>query len=159
MKRIVIATALLGFGLSAHAAKYTIDPMHTYPNFTISHLGFSTMHGTFTKTKGSLEMDRAAGKGKVEISIDTSSIWTGFHKRDDHLKSPDFFNAVEFPEITFKSTNVKFNGDSKAKVTGDLTIMGVTKSTTPICDHFSVSWNHEFCLVDVLAPISAPIHI
>lgn len=130
MKKILIAACLTGMAMGAQAASYKIDPTHTYPNFTISHLGFSTLHGTFTNTKGTLEMDRAAGTGKVDITIDAASVFTGFGKRDDHLRSPDFFNVVEFPEITFKSTNVKFNGDSSAKVTGDLTIMGKTLPVT-----------------------------
>lgn len=127
MKKILLAACLTGLAFGAQAASYKIDPTHTYPNFTISHLGFSTMHGMFTKSKGSLEMDRSAGTGSVNITIDAASVFTGFKKRDDHLRSPDFFNVVEFPTITFKSTKVKFAG-SGAKVTGDLTIMGKTKS-------------------------------
>jgi len=114
---------------TAYAASYTIDPTHTYPNFTVSHLGYSTMHGQFAKTKGTLEYDKASGEGSVDIVIDAASIYTGFKKRDDHLRSPDFFNVVEFPEITFKSTSAKL-GSTGGKVTGDLTIMGVTKSIT-----------------------------
>lgn len=112
---------------STFAASYEIDPAHTYPNFTVSHLGFSTMHGRFGKTKGTLEMDIDKGTGSVNIVIDTASINTGFKKRDDHLRSPDFFNAVEFPEITFKSTKATFTGKTKAKIDGKLTIKGVTK--------------------------------
>jgi len=112
---------------STFAANYKIDPTHTYPNFTIDHLGFSTMHGRFGKTTGSFDMDIDKGTGSVNIVIETASINTGFKKRDDHLRSPDFFNAVEFPEITFKSTNVKFNGKTKATIDGKLTIKGVTK--------------------------------
>ncbi len=126
---------LLGLGMSlallgnANATSYKIDPTHTYPNFTVSHLGYSTMHGQFAKTKGTLEMDRSAGTGSVNIVIDAASIYTGFKKRDDHLRSPDFFNVVEFPEITFKSTSVKLN-DKTGTVKGKLTIMGVTKEVT-----------------------------
>jgi len=72
-------------------------------------------------------MDRAKGTGSVTIVIDVASIDTGFKKRDDHLRSPDFFNAVEFPEITFKSTKITFKGKG-ATLVGDLTIKGVTKS-------------------------------
>ncbi|MDH5258322.1 MAG: YceI family protein [Gammaproteobacteria bacterium] len=114
---------------TANAASYDIDPTHTYPNFTVSHLGFSTMHGQFGSTKGSLEMDLSAGTGSVDIVIDAASIYTGFKKRDDHLRSPDFFNVVEYPEITFKSTSAKLSGNS-GTVKGDLTIMGVTKNVT-----------------------------
>jgi len=89
--------------LSALAAdSYTIDPAHTYPHFTISHLGFSTMHGRFDSTSGKVTLDRAAKTGSVEVSIQTASVNTGFAKRDDHLRSPDFFNAAEFPKISYK---------------------------------------------------------
>lgn len=134
MKKVILASLLLMLitGLTAGyamAAKYKIDPAHTYPNFTINHLGFSTMHGHFAKTKGSLEYDQASGTGSVNITIDASSIYTGFAKRDKHLRSPDFFNTVEFPDITFKSTSASLKGGS-GKVEGKLTIMGVTKDVT-----------------------------
>jgi len=127
MKKTVILISALLLPVGSMAASYTIDPNHTYPNFTIDHLGFSTLHGRFGKTTGKLNLDQAKGTGSVDIVIDVASINTGFKKRDDHLRSPDFFNAVEFPEITFKSTKVTFQGKG-ATVVGDLTIMGVTKS-------------------------------
>lgn len=117
--------------VSAHAAEsYTIDPFHTYPNFEINHLGFSTMHGRFGKTEGKLTIDWANNTGTVDIVIDAASIDTGMKKRDDHLRSPDFLNAAEFPEITYKSTKVKINDDKTARVDGNLTIMGVTRPVT-----------------------------
>lgn len=109
---------------------YTIDPSHTYPYFRINHLGFSTLNGRFNSTKGTIEMDLSAKTASVNIVIDAASVDTAWAKRDKHLRSPDFLNVVEFPKITFKSTQVTFNGKSKATVIGDLTIMGVTKSTT-----------------------------
>ena len=129
MKKALLLIAVLMLPTSVFAASYTLDPTHTYPNFTISHLGFSTMHGRFDKTSGKLEMDREKGTGYVEVVIDAASIDTGMKKRDDHLRSPDFFNAMEFPEIIFKSTKVMFKGKG-ATVTGDLTIMGVTRSVS-----------------------------
>ena len=115
--------------LPAAADSYSIDPSHTYPNFKIDHLGFSTLYGRFGKTSGRISMDRAQGGGSVDIVIDAASIDTGHAKRDDHLRSPDFFNVIEFPQITFKSNTVKYVGDG-ASVTGDLTILGVTRSVT-----------------------------
>ena len=110
--------------MASLAADYEIDPAHTYPNFTISHLGFSTMHGQFAKTSGMIQMDMEKKTGAVDITIDAASIYTGHQKRDDHLRSPDFLNVVEFPEITYKSTSVKFQGKDKATVEGDLTRHG-----------------------------------
>ena len=128
MKKILLTIALM-LPITGMAASYTIDPTHTYPNCTINHLGFSTLHGRFGKTTGTLNMDQAKGTGSVSIVIDAASIDTGFKKRDDHLRSPDFFNVVEFPELTFKSTKVTFKGNG-ATLVGDLTIKGVTKSVS-----------------------------
>lgn len=127
MKNILLVIVLTAVYSVAMADDYTIDPAHTYPNFTVSHLGFSTSHGRFGKTSGSLSIDLAKSTGSVDIVIDAASIDTGFKKRDDHLRGPDFFNVQEFPTITFKSTKVIFK-DKGAVVTGDLTIKGVTKS-------------------------------
>ena len=130
MKKLIIGGLVLLFSAShVLAASYKIDSTHTYPNFTINHLGFSTMHGHFAKTKGTLEYDQAAGTGSVDITVDAASVYTGFKKRDDHLRSPDFFNVVEFPEITFKSSKASLKGGS-GTVDGKLTIMGVSKNVT-----------------------------
>lgn len=116
------------------AASYTIDPAHTYPHFAISHLGFSTMHGRFNKTTGKLDIDLEKKTGAVDITIDAASVDTGFPKRDDHLRTPDFFNVAEFPEIKYKSTKVTITGDNAATVEGNLTITGVTKPVTLTVD-------------------------
>src|SRR5210317_799712 len=129
MKKMLLAIVLYMITMPVFADSYTIDPKHTYPNFKINHLGFSTMHGRFDKTTGTLEMDRAKGTGSVNIVVDMASVNTGDKKRDDHLRSPDFFNAVEFPTMNFKSTKVEYKGKG-AVVTGSLTIKGVTKSVT-----------------------------
>jgi len=136
---IIISIAL---PLSAMAAdNYTIDPAHTYPNFTISHLGFSTMHGRFDRTSGKVTLDRAAKTGSVEVAIETASISTGFAKRDEHLRGPDFFNAAEFPNISYKSTAVHFKGDTPVSVDGNLTISGVSKPVTLKIDAFNCGTN------------------
>ena len=129
MQKFALFLVSLSLSLSAFAApeSYTIDPNHTFPNFTVNHLGFSTMRGRFNKSSGKLTLDRAAKTGSVELSIDTASVDTGFQKRDDHLRSPDFFNAQEFPAMTFKSTAVKFDGDKPSSVDGNLTLLGVSK--------------------------------
>lgn len=128
--------------LSALAAdSYTIDPSHTYPHFSISHLGFSTLQGRFDKTSGKVMLDRASKTGTVDITIDAASISTGLAKRDDHLKSPDFFNAAEFPSITFKSSVLKFSGDTPVSVQGNLTLLGVTKPVTLTIDSFKCGTN------------------
>lgn len=131
---LLLTTALIT-PVSVMADSYTIDPTHTYPNFTINHLGFSNVHGRFGKTEGTLTIDQEKGMGSVSVTVDTASVDTGFKKRDDHLRSPDFFNVNEFPTMTYKSTKVTFNGKSAATVSGDLTLMGVTKPVTLAVDH------------------------
>lgn len=122
----VLLFASLPFVASA-ADSYVIDPQHTYAHFTVNHLGFSTMHGRFDKTGGKIILDRAAKSGSVDVTIDAASITTGLAKRDDHLRSPDFFNVAEFPILTYKSSAVKFKGDVPISVEGNLSLLGVTK--------------------------------
>lgn len=142
MKRNLI-TILLAASLpfSALAESYTVDSAHTFPHFSISHLGFSTMQGRFDRTSGKVTLDRAAKTGSVDISIEAASISTGFAKRDEHLKSPDFFNAVEFPAITYKSNSMKFKGDTPVSVEGSLTLLGVTKPVALSIDAFKCGTN------------------
>lgn len=116
------------FALPAIAAdSYTVDPSHTYPNFEINHLGFSTMHGRFGATTGKIVLDSAAKSGSIDITIDATSIDTGHAKRDTHLKSDEFFNVGKFPTLTYKATKLKFNGDKLAGADGELTLLGVSK--------------------------------
>ncbi len=137
MKNSLFLALALSFPLSGIAAdNYTIDPSHTFPNFTISHLGFSTMHGRFDKTSGTVTLDSKAKKGSIDITVDTASISTGHAKRDKHLRSPDFFNAAEFPTITYKSNAVHFDGDMPSMVDGTLTISGVSKPVKLEIDAF-----------------------
>ena len=131
MKKIIILAALATMPLNAViAADYAIDPGHTYVSFAVNHLGFSTMRGKFDRQSGSMQFDPGAKKASVMIEIDATSIDTGHDKRDAHLQSPDFLNAVENPTITFKSTAVTWSGSVLATVTGDLTILGVSKPVT-----------------------------
>ena len=131
MKKALLISALAVLPVSATLAdNYTVDPEHTYVSFAINHLGFSTMRGKFNKQSGTMSYDFAAKKASVTIEIDASSIDTGHEKRDAHLSSPDFLNVVENPTITFKSTKSSWNGIKLETVTGDLTILGVSKPVT-----------------------------
>ncbi len=131
MKKALLITALTVLPASAVLANsYTIDPGHTYVSFAINHLGFSTMRGKFNQQSGSLDYDPATKTAAVTIEIDAGSIDTGHAKRDKHLGSPDFLNAVENPTITFKSTKAGWSGDKLTSVTGNLTVMGVSKPVT-----------------------------
>ena len=131
MKRrpVVFAFLLtLIFPALASAAGWDIDPAHSRAGFKVRHLGISNVNGTFTKVSGVVNLDESdITKSTVEAVIDATSIDTGEPKRDEHLKSPDFFDVAKFPTLTFKSKKVEKAGEGKLKVTGDLTIRDVTK--------------------------------
>jgi polyisoprenoid-binding protein YceI len=138
-KNTVLAALALAVPLAATAAPetYVLDPYHTYPHFSVDHLGVSTLWGQFDKSSGKFTLDTAAKTGSVELVVETASLDTGDgdkgarpRARDEHLRSADFFNIAEFPQMTFKSTAVKFNGDAPAEVAGQLTLLGVTKPLT-----------------------------
>ncbi len=137
MRKTLLALAVFGFvsvsgERPARAAdSFAIDQAHTNIVFLINHLGYSRMIGQFQEFEGSLTFDEAnVGISALEIAIKTASVDTDHQKRDDHLRSPDFFNAAEFPEMTFKSTKVEKTGANTGKVTGDLTLLGATKPVT-----------------------------
>jgi polyisoprenoid-binding protein YceI len=112
---------------STLAADYEIDPNHTFPGFSISHLGFSTIRGQFDRSSGAMVYDPAERQADVRIEIDAASIDTGLDRRDDHLRSPDFLNVAEYPTIIFESTSATWEGDHVATVEGELTMVGVTR--------------------------------
>lgn len=123
-----IAIAVVAaFAPAVRADDYKIDPAHTQAAFAIRHMGISTVHGFFTETEGTFTLD--GDKSSFNATIKTDSVDTGQKKRDEHLKSADFFNTKQFPTITFKSTKVATDKDTY-EVIGDLTLHGVTKSIT-----------------------------
>lgn len=130
----VLCFAALPLTAIAAPESYTLDPYHTFPNFTVDHLGVSTIYGRFNKSSGKLVIDHAAKTGSVDLAVDTVSVDTGdgdkgsrARSRDEHLRSADFFNAAEFPKMTYKSTSVAFSGDNPSAVEGNLSLLGVTK--------------------------------
>lgn len=107
---------------------WEIDPTHSHVNFSVKHMMFSTVRGSFKVFSGKLHIDEQNPAASwVEAQADTASVDTSDGNRDNHLRSADFFDAEQFPVLSFKSTNVERAGDGY-KVTGDLTIHGVTKS-------------------------------
>lgn len=124
----VIAVALPG---SAFAADYVIDPSHTSVGFTVRHLMVTKVRGSFEKVSGTVKYDpNEPEKIVIDATIDAASINTGEAKRDEHLRSPDFFDVAKHPTLTFKSKKAKVLGKGKLEVIGDLTIRGVTKEVT-----------------------------
>ncbi len=111
------------------ADEYAVDAMHAGVTFKISHLGLSWVYGRFNDFTGTFTLDPDAAKCSFNLTIKTDSIDTANKKRDDHLRSPDFFNVKQFPTITFKSTAVK-EVKNGYEVTGELTLHGETRSVT-----------------------------
>jgi polyisoprenoid-binding protein YceI len=127
----VVAALVASLGMSALAAHYDVDPVHTALIYRIKHLQSSYSYGRFDGPTGTFDYDAASPEASTfELSVKVDDIDTGNSQRDGHLKSPDFFNEKQFPTITFKSTSVKKDGEDKLDVTGDLTLHGVTKSIT-----------------------------
>jgi polyisoprenoid-binding protein YceI len=143
----LFTAAALAFAVSgvAGAATFEIDSAHTSAEFAVRHLMVSKVRGHLGKVTGVVSLDEAdPTKSSVEATIDVTTIDTREPKRDEHLKSPDFFDVAKYPTITFKSKKVTKVGDAKFQMAGDLTIHGVTKevvldlegSPTPFKDPF-----------------------
>jgi polyisoprenoid-binding protein YceI len=129
MKKLHLLTAFSAFLLaqSALAEVYVIDKVHSTMGFEVRHL-FSKVPGKFDDFSGQVQFDEAdPEKSSVQVNIKAASIDTANEQRDKDLRSPNFFDAAKYPEITFKSKSVKKTGDNTADITGDLTMHGVTK--------------------------------
>lgn len=123
-----LAFAALSVPSLAMAATYELDPSHTTAQFTVKHMMVTNVRGEFGKVTGTLDVnDKDITKSTVNVTIDTTTIDTREPKRDEHLRSKDFFQVDKYPVITFKSKKVEAAGEGKLKVTGDLTIRDVTK--------------------------------
>src|SRR5437588_12844886 len=131
MKQLTLVVALISaFVFSANADTFKLDAVHSFVLFSVQHLGIANTYGRFNDISGIVVFDRDnPSKSSVELSVPVESLDTNNSIRERSLKSPDFFNAKQFPTLTFKSTKVEGNGDT-LKVSGDLTIRGVTKPVT-----------------------------
>jgi polyisoprenoid-binding protein YceI len=126
----VLWGTLGGTAIAQRAEKYAVDPMHSGLSFKISHLGLSWVQGRFDTLSGHFSLDHQnPANCSFELTAKTESIDTNNRKRDDHLKGPDFFNAKQFPAITFKSSAVRLVKDGY-ELTGDLMLHGVTRPVT-----------------------------
>jgi polyisoprenoid-binding protein YceI len=130
LRKLVFVSAVLLLAVSAFAEvqSWQIDPNHTAAQFSVRHMGISTVRGAFTKVSGMVQFDPSNPAGaSIDATIDASSIDTRVKMRDDDLRSPNYFDVAKFPTITFKSKSLKSAGEGKLTVVGDLTIHGVTK--------------------------------
>ncbi|MGQ3000410.1 MULTISPECIES: YceI family protein [unclassified Variovorax] len=151
--KTLLSAALLGFALAASGlvaaqeytapavaakpaggpvkgASYVVDPTHTFVMYEMGHYGTTTNRGRFSTKDGSVQIDAAGTSGKVDITMDISSINTGVDLLNRHVQSKDFFNVAEFPTGRFVAERIAFSGDKVAEVPGTLTLMGQTKPVT-----------------------------
>src|SRR5439155_1167025 len=130
MRKLLIVVAL-GLPSLARAATWTLDPAHTSVQFSVRHLMVSTVRGAFGKVTGTVQVDeKDLARSKIQATIDAASIDTRIEKRDAHLKSPDFLDVAKYPTITFVSKKIEQVDPGHFKVTGDLTLHGVTREVS-----------------------------
>lgn len=126
-----LAIILITITASAQTTTWQLDPAHSNAQFSVRHLGISNVQGEFTKVSGAVDLDdQDISRSTVNATIDVASLDTRVQRRDDDLKSDHFFDVAKFPAITFQSTKIWKTGDGIAKMTGNLTIHGVTKEVT-----------------------------
>ncbi|MBZ4219158.1 MAG: YceI family protein [Chlorobium sp.] len=127
--KAMLTAAIMILPSLATATQWNIDPDHSNVGFSVSHLMVSHVKGNFNKYSGVVDInDKDITKSKVDVTIDASSINTNVQKRDEHLKSADFFDVAKYPTLTFVSKKWTSSTNGALKVAGDLTIHGVTKS-------------------------------
>ena len=158
--KIALSAALLALAAVPAAAEtqtYKIDPNHTFPMYEIDHVGFSLQRGRFNRTSGTIQLDLAARRGSAEVAVDTRSVSTGVAKLDEHLQTEDFFNSAKYPQMTFKSDQLAFDGERLVSASGDLTIAGVTRPVTFKVNYFRCAMHplvkKNACGVDLEAHI------
>ena len=130
-KFLSLSSGVLFLGSACFAGEWNIDPMHSQANFAVKHMMVSTVHGSFSGLKGTVEYDPAHPKAsKAELTIDATTVDTRNEMRDKDLKGENFFDVGKFPTITFVSKKAEPAGKGKLKISGDMTLHGVTKEVT-----------------------------
>jgi len=129
MKRITLLSLVATFSTAALATPetYFIDGAHTLPRFSYSHFGYSNQLSRFDKTSGKIVLDRHAKTGSVEVTVDTTSVDTGYPLFNEHIQGEDFLDTAKYPTMTFISSKLKFEGENLVAVYGALTLKGVSK--------------------------------
>jgi polyisoprenoid-binding protein YceI len=139
---LVLILAAQAAAAWADEESFTMDHTNTFPSFEVGHMGFSTQRGRFKQTRGMVVMDEQKKSGKVDITINANSIDTGIKQLDEVLRKFDFLNVAQYPTLTFRSSQFKFNSDKLVAVDGTLTMLGVSR---PI----SLKVTHYKCGIDV----------
>lgn len=166
MRKAFLALAavatLASVATTAQAADYAVDPTHTFVTFEIDHFGTTTNRGRFDKKEGTVQFDRAAQTGKVDISFDVASVNTGTEAFNKHLQSADLLNVAQHPKARFVSDKFVFNGDKVAEVSGQFTLLGKTQPLTLKASKFNCYQNpmlkREVCGGDFEATFDRTAH-
>ncbi len=122
----LLSVLALGPALAAPTT-YTIDPTHTFPSFEADHMGISVWRGKFNKTSGQVTLDKAAGTGTIDVTIDANSVDFGLDIMNDKAKSAELFDTAKYPQARYKGKLDGFVNGTPTQVTGELTLHGVTK--------------------------------
>lgn len=137
LQHLIVAMVAAGTATAAFAADtYAIDPTHTFPSFEADHMGISILRGKFTKTSGTIVLDRAAKTGSLDITIDANSLDFGNEKLNGHAKNEDMFDVAKFPKVTYQSKSITYKGDVPVSVDGTLTLHGISKPVTLTINKF-----------------------
>jgi polyisoprenoid-binding protein YceI len=126
---MAILTAAVTHTVAAEET-YALDPAHSQPIFEVSHMGFSLQHGTFSGANGKVTLDGSARKGSIDVTIDTTTVRTSDPRLDTRVRAEDFFNVAKYPTMSFKSSDLAFDGDRLVGANGTLTMLGITKPVT-----------------------------
>jgi polyisoprenoid-binding protein YceI len=127
---ILIGLMFISSAALAAPETYVIDTNHSKPRFSYNHLGYSTQLSRFDKISGKIMIDKAAKQGAMNVTIDTTSVSTGFDLFNEHIQKADFFDTAKFPTATFASSKLNFNADKLSSIDGTLTIKGISKPVT-----------------------------
>ncbi|HTT28032.1 MAG TPA: YceI family protein [Solirubrobacteraceae bacterium] len=136
---------------------WTVDPAHSKVGFAVKHMGIATVRGEFTEFEGTLEIADDLSSAKAYGTVKAQSVDTNEPQRDDHLRSPDFFDAAQFPELRFESTSVEALDDEEFRITGKLTIHGVTNDVVLHADLEGTDvdpWGNERVGLEVTGQLS-----
>lgn len=144
IKPMIALSASFLFAFTAQAAPvtYQVEPSHTFVHFSYKHLGLSTQSQRFNKSQGTVTLDQEAKTGSIDMTVDTRSVSTGFPLFDEHIQGKDYFDTAQFPEATFVSKDIQFDGDKPVSAQGNLTIKGISKPVTMTIESFMTMPQH-----------------
>jgi polyisoprenoid-binding protein YceI len=151
-------TLAIGSLASAAPITYNIDPDHTYPSFEADHMGLSIWRGKFNKTAGKVTLDKVAGQGTVDVTVDPASIDFGHKKLNSVAQGPELFDVAQYPQATYKGKLEGFVDGVPSRVVGDLTLHGVTRPVVLTINSFKCMphplLKREVCGADALGSLN-----